>query len=141
MEFKKRLVVTLYFILLQLSSSVCTISETLERFWATSCEYSSDIEKLFPVGDREGDRRKRSILLEEADFDDPDELLNYLYPLADLTPEDMAVEEQRSSSHSNPLYPWILDLAHLWTAECHSRSEQDDSSDIEEENMEEWSKT
>jgi hypothetical protein len=113
---------------------LCTLSEALDRFWVVSCEFSSHVEKFLPKSSRD----KRSIVVEEPNWDDPDpeELFNYLYPLADLTPEDFVKEGQRSSSSSNTIYSWFLDLAHLWLVECRERAGENNSENEDEEVIE-----
>jgi len=121
-------------ILLHLPFSFCAWAEVLERFWVSSCEFSPDVEKYLP----RGSRTKRSAVFEEIDFDDPEEVFNYLYPLADMTPEDVEKEAGRSATDSSSTaYIWLIDLCHLWLAECKSRDRKDENKEEEEEYVDE----
>lgn len=115
--------ISLLLLLNQSQLSFCTFPQIFDKFWLYSCEFSEDINKYF----LQGERGKRSIVTEdEPNLEDPEELFNYLYPLAKLSSEDVARDAQRSATQPNPVYAWILDLGHLWVAECRSRAGQRD---------------
>lgn len=91
-----------------------SFSSAWETFWSVSCEFTDLLEN-------EGSSRNKRSFHQEPNFEDPLELFNYLYPLADMKPEDyMASEEQRSAN--SYLSTWIQDLIHLWGSECHFRA-------------------
>lgn len=114
---------TLSFLLIwfQFSASISSVTKAWERFMSFSCEFSSDVENVLPPNLR---RSKRSIMDEDPNFNNPQELFAYLYPLADLKPEDFLEESQRSSSGSstNSFWVWVSDLGSLWLEECKSHS-------------------
>ncbi|CAL8088257.1 unnamed protein product [Orchesella dallaii] len=87
----------------------------LGRFWEIGCEFSGVVTRV---------RRSASPIPEEEEpnFEDPEELFKYLYPLADMKPgeDEGNVEGQRSHQDTHSLSSWLEDLMALWHSECHN---------------------
>lgn len=89
----------------------------LQRFWDIGCEFSGVVTRVR----RSADNAPQ----EEPDFENPEELFNYLYPLADVNPdgvnENGEGSQRSATAGSHSLSTWLEDLMELWHSECHQR--------------------
>lgn len=86
----------------------------LQRFWNIGCEFSGVVSRVRRSTDNPP--------TPEPNFNDPEELFNYLYPLANVGDEESQRSAPGTGTHS--ISSWLEDLMELWHSECQHRREK-----------------
>lgn len=89
----------------------------LGRLWDIGCEFSGVVTRVR--------RSAPNPPPEEPNFEDPEELFKYLYPLADVKPGESldgdGIGSERGNVGKHSISSWLEDLMELWHSECSHR--------------------